>query len=212
MFRLLQLNAVDSATLCDDLQRQLPAPASLLIATGNVASMQALDALPAPERFAAHWIACSSCLGAASACGVDAPSDRRLSALVLTDPLGSYGVASVRQRPGEVQQQAAATVLAAIARAGRTAELPGLIWCMQAPGFEEQVISGIQQVVGDQVQILGGSAADDDVSGQWCQYDGQRLGTALLVIAVLYPTVPVSSYFSSGYSTGHASGTVTAVR
>jgi hypothetical protein len=212
MFRLLQLNAVDSATLGADLQHQLPAPASLLIATGNVASMQALDGLPAPERFAAHWIACSSCLGAASACGVDAPSDRRLSALVLTDPLGSYGVASVRQRPGEVQQQAAATVLAAIARAGRTAELPGLIWCMQAPGFEEQVISGIQQVVGDQVQILGGSAADDDVSGQWCQYDGQRLGTDLLVIAVLYPTVPVSSYFSSGYSTGHASGTVTAVR
>lgn len=211
MFRLLQVNATDPQTLHRELQQQLPAPASLLIATGNVASLQALGGLDLPQQFSANWIACSSCIGAASSFGVDTATDRRLTLLALTDPAGSYGVASVRQISGQIRQQAADTVLAAIAMAKRPAELPGLIWCMQAPGFEEQIISGIQQVVGDQVPILGGSAADDDVSGQWCQYDGKTLGSDLLVIAVLYPTVPVSSYFSSGYSTGQFSGVVTAV-
>lgn len=211
MFRLLQLNATDPQTLQQELQQQLPEPVNLLIATGNVASLQALGGLERPQQFATNWIACSSCIGAASSFGVDTATDRRLTLLALTDPAGSYGVASVRQISGQISQQAADTVLAAMAMANRSGELPGLIWCMQAPGFEEQIISGIQQVVGDQVPILGGSAADDDVSGQWCQYDGMTLGSDLLVIAVLYPTVPVSSYFSSGYSSGKFSGVVTAV-
>lgn len=210
MFRVLQLDARSSTTLQQDLQQQLPHRVSLLIATGNVASMQALSGLAQPQQFARHWVACSSCIGAASEFGVDEASDRRLSILALSDPQGHYGVASIRQDPTIISQQAASTVLAAIANAGRQAELPGLIWCMQAPGFEEQIISGIQLVVGDQVPILGGSAADDDVSGQWCQYDGNQLAGDLLVIAVLYPSVPISSYFSSGYRTGDYSGTVTA--
>lgn len=213
MFRLLQLDATDSLTLTAGLQSALSgAPASLLIASGNVASMQALSGVTSSQQYAQNWIACSSCIGAASSGGVDQRGDRRLTLLAVTDPGGSYGVASVVQIEGEIIQQAAATVKAAILRAGRPAELPALIWCMQAPGFEEQIIAGIQQVVGDQVPILGGSAADDAVTGDWCQYDGQQLAGNLLVIAVLYPTVAISSYFSSGYSTEPCSGTVTAVQ
>jgi len=213
MFRLLQVDASTAQRLTQDLEQQLgQQQADLLIATGNVASMATLAELPQARHFSRHWIACSSCIGAASSLGVDQASDRRLSILAIHDATGSYGVASVEQDPSQICQQAAATVLAAIANAGRQAELPALIWCMQAPGFEEQVIDGIQQVVGDQVPILGGSAADDDVSGGWNQFDGDRLGHQLLVIAVLYPTVPISSYFSSGYSPAHFSGTITAVQ
>ncbi|TXH98460.1 MAG: hypothetical protein E6Q75_01350 [Rheinheimera sp.] len=212
MFKLLQIDASNSQTLTAALQSAFTGePASLLIASGNVASMQALQGLSTPERYARNWIACSSCLGAASSAGVDQSSDRRLTLMAITDPGGSYGVASVAQTEGLIAQQAAATVQKAIARAGRPAELPALIWCMQAPGFEEQIITGIQQVVGDQVPILGGSAADDEVTASWCQFDGEQLARDLLVIAVLYPTVAISSYFSSGYSNQPFSGTVTAV-
>lgn len=212
MFKLLQIDAGHSNLMVQDLQRQLDdKPADLLIASGNVASLAMLSTLPDPKQFSRNWIACSSCLGAASSLGVDQANDRRISILAVTDPGGSYGVASVSQDKHHIRQQAAETVLAAIVNAGRHAELPALIWCMQAPGFEEQIISGIQQVVGDQVPILGGSAADDDVSGCWSQFDGQKLGHDLLVIAVLYPTVQISSYFSSGYSSAHLSGTVTKV-
>lgn len=213
MFNLLQIDAADSEVLKAGLNAALAGkPASLLIATGNVASMKTLKDLEDPQRFSANWIACSSCIGAASSFGVDQISDRRLTFLVVEDHAGSYGVASVKQTEGQITQQAAATVKAAILRAGRPAELPALIWCMQAPGFEEQIIAGIQQIVGDQVPILGGSSADDAVTGDWCQYDGQQLAGNLLVIAVLYPTVTISSYFSSGYGTEPFSGTVTAVQ
>ena len=60
MFRLLQLNATDPQTLQQELQQQLPEPVNLLIATGNVASLQALGGLERPQQFAANWIACSS--------------------------------------------------------------------------------------------------------------------------------------------------------
>ncbi|MFN6970548.1 MAG: FIST signal transduction protein [Rheinheimera sp.] len=212
MFRLLQVDASDPQQLANELQQQLQGQtADLLIASGNVASMAMLAELPHPTQFSRNWIACSSCLGAASSLGVDQATDRRLSLLAITDPKGSYGVASIEQDPAQIRQQAAATVLAAIDNAGRQAELPALIWCMQAPGIEEQIILGIQQVVGDQVPILGGSAADDDVGGHWNQFDGQQLGHNLLVIAVLYPHVPISSYFSSGYSKADYSGLITAV-
>lgn len=213
MFRLIQVDASHSESFAQDFQQQLGShPADLLIATGNVASMAMLAELPNAGRFSRNWIACSSCLGAASSKGVDQPDDRRLSILAIHDAAGSYGVASVQQDPQQIRQQAAAAVLTAIANAHRNAELPALIWCMQAPGFEEQIISGIQQVVGDQVPILGGSAADDDVSGHWNQFDGHQLGHNLMVIAVLYPTAQISSYFSSGYSAANFNGTVTSVR
>lgn len=212
MFQLLQLDASSIDSFTQGLTNAFAdSPADLLIATGNVASMQILAELCTPSQFSANWIACSSCIGAASSFGVDEAHERRITILALQDPAGSYGVASCAQISGQVSQQAARTVQAAIHQAGRHGELPALIWCMQAPGFEEQIIAGIQQVVGDQVPILGGSAADDAVQGLWCQFDGHQLASDLLVIAVLYPTVPISSYFSSGYSTQPYSGTVTAV-
>lgn len=213
MFKLLQVDASHSDRLAQDLRQQLDGmQADLLIASGNIHSMAMLAGLTDARQYSRNWIACSSCLGAASCLGVDQAKDRRLSILAIHDAAGSYGVASVTQDPQHIRQQAAATVLAAIANAGRHAELPALIWCMQAPGHEEQIICGIQQVVGKHVPILGGSAADNDVSGHWNQFDGDTLGDNLLVIAVLYPSVHITSYFSSGYSTAPFKGTVTAVQ
>lgn len=98
MFKLLQIDASNSQTLTAALQSAFTGePASLLIASGNVASMQALQGLSTPERYARNWIACSSCLGAASSAGLDQSSDRRLTLMAITDPGGSYGVASVAQ-------------------------------------------------------------------------------------------------------------------
>lgn len=212
MFKLLQIDATDPQKLTTDLQLAFElAPATLLIVTGNFASMQALRNVKEPERYSANWIGCSSCIGAASSLGVDQRSDRRLSLLCIDDPTGGYGVASGPQIEGQVIQIAADVVQMAIQRANRLGELPSLIWCMQAPGFEEQIITGIQQVVGDQVPIVGASAADDQLTGDWCQYDGQQLSGNSLVIAVLYPTVAINNYSSSGYSAEGHNGVVTEV-
>jgi len=212
MFSLISVNTENTRQLTEQLDQQLKRrPADLVIVTGNNDSMAALATLAEPTHYSRNWIGCSSCLGAASSFGVDDANSKRLTLLAIQDPQGSYGVASELQNPEIIQQQAAETVLRAIQQAGRNGELPALIWCMQAPGLEEQIITGIQQVVGDQVPILGGSAADNDVSGSWNQFDGQQLGQNLLIIAVLYPTVALSSYFSSGYQPGNFSGIVTAV-
>ncbi len=131
-----------------------------------------------------------------------------MSLLRLWDTTGGYGLASA-PLGDDPTATAAAVLIAALADAGRPYEQPTLVWCAQPPGQEEAVLAGIRQVVGDQVPIYGGSAADDDISGQWCLFDGHTLASDHLILVALFPSVPVACFFSSGYQLTVHKGRVT---
>jgi hypothetical protein len=84
--------------------------------------------------------------------------------MLLEDDSGDYGVAAgaLGDEPSQTAQQ---LLLQALADAGCPGELPELIWVFQAPGHEEAVVDGLRQIVGDRCPIVGGSSADNDVSG-----------------------------------------------
>lgn len=133
--------------------------------------------------------------------------------LLLADPDGRFGAAGVPFEPGDVDPgDAAETALhRALAAADATGELPELIWLYQSPGHEEQVLSGLQRVVGDRCPIIGGSAADDDLTGQWRQLGPGGPMAAGVVVAALFPSGGVSFAYQGGFEpTGH-SGVVTEV-
>lgn len=130
--------------------------------------------------------------------------------LVIDDPEGDYGAATVSLE-GNVEDAAEAGLLAALDRAGCAGELPEMIWIYQAPGQEERVISGLRRIVGDRCPIIGGSSADNDVSGRWRQMGPEGPARDSLVIGVMFSSGGIGYAFQGGYEPSGSSGVVTEI-
>ncbi|MGF1658172.1 MAG: FIST signal transduction protein [Rubrimonas sp.] len=155
------------------------------------------------------FIGGTSCGGALIAGRAPTPGDVGL--LLFHDPQGDFGVGAAEL--GDDPAQAAAEALERARDAcGCSGELPAAIWVYQPPGLEERVLEGLRRLVGDRCPIVGGSAADDDVSGAWREIasSGPEAGGPAVVLAAFYPSKPVVAVFQSGYAPSAHSGVVTA--
>jgi hypothetical protein len=77
------------------------------------------------------------------------------------------------------------------------------------PGREEDLLLGIADVVGAHVPVTGGSSGDDAVTGNWWQAANRTVGSALVVVTVLFPSGTVVSSFQAGYEVTNLSGKIT---
>lgn len=162
----------------------------------------ALGAASRPAAGALHGA--TSCLGAMTGAGVH----DGVAAFAIEDPDGCYGSAA---EPYGADARAAATraVTRALARADRSGETPDLVWLSATPGVEEAVLAGIEAVVGADVPIIGGSAADNSVEGGWFVLDAETTTGAGLVVTVLFPSTAISFAYQNGYSPTGRQGMVT---
>lgn len=157
-----------------------------------------------------RYIAVSSCLGSATEKKLSL-ENQSVSLFCIEDKHGHYGVAQC-EKSHNLRANASETVLRAINNADRMGIAPKMIWCFQTPGNEEEVLQGIQDAVGTRIPIFGGSCADNDLTGQWqfaTQTDTYKQG---FVVAVLYPSVETSGFYSSGYDKTPLGGIVTNVK
>lgn len=160
-----------------------------------------------------HWPnisihAATSCLGSMTATATHVGPEPGLCIMAITDPQGDYGTAcgSLDESP---RTAAAALVRKALAAAQRLGEAPAMVWMSSAPGNEEEVIAGLQDVVGAATPIVGGSAADNAIAGQWqVMADGDPVGNGL-VVSVLFPSTRIGAAFHSGYLPTEQRGRVT---
>lgn len=161
------------------------------------------------ERFPdAARLGGTSCSGVMSEGGLAGSGS--IGLLLVEDPDGDYGTASVRLQ-GKAADRAEEALHAALKNAGCAGELPELIWIYQAPGQEEAVIEGLRRVVGDRCPIVGGSSADNDVSGKWRQIGPEGPLHDGLVVGVLFSSGGIGFAFQGGYEPSGASGIVTRV-
>jgi hypothetical protein len=133
---------------------------------------------------------------------------RSVALMLIEDDDGDYGVAagSLGDDPSRVAQ----TLLEqALAQCGCSGQLPELIWIYQTPGSEEAVVEGLRRIVGDRCPIVGGSSADNDVSGQWRQLGPCGPMTNGLAVAVLFPSSRIGFAFQGGYEPAGPTGVVT---
>jgi hypothetical protein len=130
--------------------------------------------------------------------------------VLLIEDTGDFGVASARLGT-DVAYTAERLLLQALANCGCSGELPELIWIYQPPGHEEAVIEGLRRVVGDRCPIVGGSSADNDVSGNWRQLGPDGPMSDGLIVGVLLPSSRIGYAFQSGYEPAGPSGVITAV-
>ncbi|MDF1615089.1 FIST signal transduction protein [Desulfurivibrio dismutans] len=150
----------------------------------------------------------SSCLGGMTEDGVISREGRGLVLMGLTDPEGAYGVAS-GQLGDTPHRRAAEIVQGAISNARRPGEMPDLVRISSTPGCEDQVISGIESLLGPEVPIIGGSAADNQVRGEWELITHRQHLLEGLVVTVFYPSTTVAFAFHNGYSPTLAKGRIT---
>ncbi len=130
--------------------------------------------------------------------------------LSIEDERGDYGSAAVAfdADPASCAERA---LHAALEAADCSGELPELIWIYQAPGKEEAVIEGLRRVVGDRCPIIGGSSADNDVSGGWRQIGPDGPIRDGLVVGVIFSSGGVGFAFQGGYEPTGPNGIVTRV-
>ncbi|SNY60327.1 Uncharacterized conserved protein, contains FIST_N domain [Arsukibacterium tuosuense] len=203
------LDAADHTCLCDQLVAlEQPETACLSIAFGSVHAISALSSCHYATTLSANWVATSSCQDAFSDQATE--GSHHLAILQFIDPIGAYGVASRHSDSKTIVEDSKAALQQALLAANKPGELPAFIWCSPSPGLEEGLLTGIRELIGNDVPVFGGSSADNDVSGNWCMFDGQQLIQTGFIIAVLFPSVPISYYFSCGYEETPYSAIVTA--
>jgi hypothetical protein len=130
--------------------------------------------------------------------------------VLLIEDSGDFGVASARL-DADAAFTAERLLQQALANCGCSGELPELIWVYQPPGYEEAVIEGLRRVVGDRCPIVGGSSADNDISGRWRQLGPDGPMSDGLIVCVLLPSSRIGYAFQSGYEPAGPSGVITAV-
>ncbi|MFT4101456.1 MAG: FIST C-terminal domain-containing protein [Burkholderiaceae bacterium] len=69
----------------------------------------------------------------------------------------------------------------------------------------------MRRVVGDRCPIIGGSSADNDVSGQWRQVGPEGMLSDGLVVGVLFSSGGIGFAFQGGYEPSGDSGIVTRI-
>ncbi len=150
----------------------------------------------------------TSCMGVMSPDGFFSDQGVGLGLLAISDPAGSYGVgvADLADQPARAAKIATEK---ALAHAQRDGEVPALVWMNAAPGHEEKLISGIEELVGPDVPITGGSTGDNTVSGNWRQATGSGVFQNAVVISVFFPSGNFHYAFHSGYDPTDRKGRVT---
>ena len=150
----------------------------------------------------------TSCLGVMSKTEMYAAGGAGAGVFAIWDETGDFG-SSVKPLADNARAAARQAATEALERADRTGEAPDVIWLSSSPGAEEDVLQGIRDVVGEAVPVLGGSAADNTITGEWSVFDSQDVQSAGVVVSVLFCSKPVAFAFQSGYAPSETTGRVT---
>ena len=150
----------------------------------------------------------TSCFGVMTEDGYHSRDGKGLGLFAISDPEGAYGcgISPFGDDPRAATREALGQ---AIQNAGRAGESPAAVIVSPAPGGEERIIEAVAEFLGPHTPIIGGTTADNDMSGQWKQFAGENVEKNGVSIAVLYPTGDIGYAFHSGYEPTSHTGRVT---
>ncbi len=140
----------------------------------------------------------TSCQGIMTHQGARPGGGKCLGLLALTDPDGAYGV-GVAPLTGDPRRAASRAAQEALRQAGREGEMPTMVWLTSAPGREEEILAGLEDLFGPEVPVGGGSSADNGAAGRWRQFANGRVYDDAVVVAVLFAPGRIGFSFHSGY-------------
>lgn len=203
-------STIDASTLCiaQLVDQGMDCPRYLMIQANAGHDLHVVGAAARARWPQVRIHGATSCLGSMIETGTHTGKEPGLCLLAIADDDGDYGTAC-----GELGDapriSAAALVRQALADADRLGETPAMVWISSTPGNEEEVIAGLQEVVGTSTPIVGGSAADNAIEGKWqVMSDGAAFGNGM-VVSVMFPSTPIGAAFHSGYTPTALRGRIT---
>lgn len=183
----------------DQLSTQIDKTPSILIVYFNIVHDSEKIRICLSRKFSCPTVFASSCQGAFCLSPSGSLPTADIVLFAIDDPLGHYGVGVGNLDQTTAEQGAKKAINDALFRSELCYEIPTLVWCVMPPGKEEILIKGIASVIGDKVPVFGGSAADNDVSGEWLQGNNELIDRNIVVILVMQPSTPIGASYSSGY-------------
>ncbi|APR86212.1 Hypothetical protein A7982_11561 [Minicystis rosea] len=187
---------------------KVPAPSLVLLAATVGYDLEAVRTALLGRSGDTPFMGGTSCGGVMTDEGFFGVDGHGLALFAISDPEGDFGVGMAPL--GDDPRAAARTaVQAALENAGCAGQLPSAVWMVTTPGGEEAVVRGIADVVGEDMPLVGGSAADDNLEGRWRQIVPEGVLADHVCVAVLFPSGEVSASFHSGYDATAHTGVVT---
>ena len=150
----------------------------------------------------------TSCLGIITEEGFHTKDNLGLGILGILDSEGDYGV-GIAEYGNDPAKATTSALVQALDMASRPGELPAAIVMTSCPGQEEATIDAIEAYLGSSIPILGGTSADNDMSGRWQQFGNDVAYREGISVAALFPSGEVSYAFHSGYEPTEHQGRVT---
>lgn len=96
----------------------------------------------------------------------------------------------------------------AIKNSGREG-MPKFIYMTVAPGVEEKILPGMEDVVGIKTPIIGGSSGDNDLTAKWTQVANGEVYKNSVVVAAVYTDMKIGTSHEFGYLTTEHRGIAT---
>ncbi|WP_165311361.1 FIST signal transduction protein [Vibrio ziniensis] len=155
-------------------------------------------------------IGCSSCKGLMTESGCHCGPVIGVMAIYDNSPYSAYGTANVSLTDcNDFKQAVNSAINKALSKANRVGEVPDFIILHATPGNEERIIEAIDAQFGTQVPIIGGSAADNNIAGNWSVFNEDNESSEALTLLVGFPSIPIATGLSVGYSPTEYYGLVT---
>ncbi|WP_437945681.1 FIST N-terminal domain-containing protein [Sorangium sp. So ce296] len=150
----------------------------------------------------------SSCLSVMTAAGVHGAPGAGLALFGIADARGAYGAAAepIGESPRAAAARAARRAMEDADRAGKP---PALFWLTAPLGVEEQVLCGIEDAVGADVPVFGGTSAANSLDGALSQLGRGQAHRDAVLLSALYPSGEIAYAFGSGYTPTEHRGWVT---
>lgn len=98
---------------------------------------------------------------------------------------------------------------AALRKIDRVGEVPSFAIIQSTPGLEEDVIKTFDHVFQTPIPMIGATAADNHIEGHWSIFNEDAASSKGVTIQLLFPSKPLATGFSAGYTPTELSGIVT---
>jgi len=132
-----------------------------------------------------------------------------LTIMLVSSPKIDFGVGGAEVDGLSAKEAGKQAILAAIKDAGREGEHPKLVYMMGSFNNEEGLLAGIEEVLGKEAPVVGGSAFDDDASGKWRQFANGDIYVNGVVLTVFYTDLKIGWAYESGYEKTEHRGIIT---
>ena len=151
----------------------------------------------------------TSCLAVQTREGFHAGEKGSLALLAVATKNITFGVGGVSIDDFPSAREAGkAAIQAAIDAAGEKG-VPKLVLITGSVGHEEELLAGIEDVIGKDVPVLGGSAGDNDISGEWKQFANGNVYSNGISLTAIYTDLSIGWAFEGGYLRSENRGTIT---